>query len=117
MESLILQDTVVRYSAAKYLARIAGCLPLDFREQIVSATLDLFAGTEEEPVVETPFGTVVDPGGSEAGGSLGFGGSERLRGEARWHGVCLAMAELARRGLIHEDTIPETVRWVLKVSR
>lgn len=113
--SLILQDTIVRYSAAKYLARLAAVLPLDFRDQIVSGTLDLLTGTDEEPVVETPFGTIVDPGGSSAGGAMGFGGAESVRGESRWHGVCLALAEMARRGLIAEEAIGQTVTWVLKV--
>lgn len=67
-------------------------------------------------MIETTFGTVVDPGGSNAGGAMGFGGSESVRGESRWHGVCLALAELARRGLIGDDAIGETVKWVLKVS-
>lgn len=79
------------------------------------ATLELFSGSEEEPVIETSFGTIVDPGGSNAGGAMGFGGSETVRGESRWHGVCLAIAELARRGLIADDAIGETVGWVLKV--
>ena len=111
----MIQDTIVRYSAAKYLARITATLPLDFRDQIVSATLDLFSGTEEEPVIETPFGTIVDPGGSNSGRAMGFGGSETNRGESRWHGVCLALAELARRGLVSDDAIGETVKWVMKV--
>ena len=97
------------------MARITAILPLDFRDQIVTATLELFAGTDDEPVVETPFGTIVDPGGSNAGGAMGFGGSESVRGESRWHGVCLALAELARRGLVGDDAIEETVKWVLKV--
>lgn len=48
---------------------------------------------------------------------MGFGGAESLRGDARWHGVCLALAELARRGLVKEEFLGETVAWVLKVSR
>ena len=47
---------------------------------------------------------------------MGFGGAESLRGDARWHGVCLALAELARRGLVKEEVLGETVTWVLKVS-
>lgn len=66
--------------------------------------------------METPFGTIVNPGGSESGGAIGFGGTESVRGESRWHGSCLALAELARRGLIADDAVGETVSWVLKVS-
>jgi hypothetical protein len=109
------QDTIVRYSAAKYLARITNILPDSFQEQIVGATLGLFGGTDDEPVIESSFGTIVDPGGSGSGGTMGFGGAESIRGDARWHGVCLALAELARRGLVREDMLGETVTWVLKV--
>lgn len=48
---------------------------------------------------------------------MGFGGAESVRGDARWHGVCLALAELARRGLVREEMLEETVTWVLKVSQ
>jgi hypothetical protein len=113
---LIIQDTIVRYSAAKYLARITNILPEGYQEQIVGATLALFAGTDDEPVIESSFGTIVDPGGSGAGGAMGFGGAESVRGDARWHGVCLALAELARRGLVRVEVMEETVTWVLKVS-
>lgn len=68
-------------------------------------------------MVEGQLGTIVDPGGSNAGGAMGFEGAESVRGEARWHGVCLALAELARRGLLGADVMPETVKWVLKVSQ
>lgn len=113
MTALSDKDTIVRYSAAKYLARIAALLPSEFAEEIAGATVGLFAGTEDEPVQETSFGAVVDPGGSAAGrGAMGLGGAEASRGEARWHGVCLAVAELARRGLLSD--VGEAVPWVLK---
>ncbi|KAK4685879.1 tubulin-specific chaperone D, partial [Tremellales sp. Uapishka_1] len=109
------KDTIVRYSCAKYLARIAALLPSSFSDQIVHATIDLFSGTENDPVIETSFGTIVDPGGSAfSGGTMGFGGLETTRGEARWHGVCLALAEIARRGLLFGDAIAESVKWVLE---
>lgn len=48
---------------------------------------------------------------------MGFGGAESVRGEARWHGCCLAIAELARRGLVKDDdAISESVQWVIKAS-
>lgn len=105
----------MRYSAAKYLARITTILPETYQEQVIGATLALFEGTDDEPVIESSFGTIVDPGGSGSGGTMGFGGAESLRGDARWHGVCLALAELARRGLMKEEVLRETVTWVLKV--
>ncbi|WVO16748.1 hypothetical protein L204_104432 [Cryptococcus depauperatus] len=109
------KDTIVRYSSAKYLARIASLLPASFSSQIVLATIALFQGTEDEPVITTSFGTIIDPGGSSTvGGTMGFEGLETQRGEARWHGVCLALAEMARRGLILGEAIEESVSWVLK---
>ncbi|KIR54961.1 cofactor D [Cryptococcus gattii Ru294] len=109
------KDTIVRYSSAKYLSRISASLPPAFSSQIVLATISLFAGTEEEPVQFTSFGTVIDPGGSSAsGGTMGFGGSEVQRGEARWHGVCLALAEMGRRGLIWGEAVEGAVKWVVK---
>ncbi|OCF31205.1 cofactor D [Kwoniella heveanensis BCC8398] len=109
------KDTIVRYSSAKYLARLSFLLPPSFCSQIVQATISLFQGTEDEPVTITAFGTVIDPGGSStSGGTLGFGGLETSRGEARWHGVCLALAEMARRGLVDEEAIGEAVEWVVK---
>ncbi|WVQ93564.1 hypothetical protein IAU59_000639 [Kwoniella sp. CBS 9459] len=109
------KDTIVRYSSAKYLARLSSLLPPSFCSQIVQATIGLFQGTDDEPVVLTSFGTVIDPGGSStSGGTLGFGGLETSRGEARWHGVCLALAELARRGLVDEEAVGEAVEWVIK---
>jgi len=66
--------------------------------------------------VETSFRTIIDPGGSAPGGVMGFGGLETTRGEARWHGVCLALAEMARRGLVEGEAIGQAVTWVMKVS-
>lgn len=109
------KDTIVRYSAAKYLARIAALLPEELSDQVTMATIGLFAGTEDEPVIETSYGTVIDPGGSATGrGAMGLGGLEASRGESRWHGVCLAVAELARRGLLSADGITELVPWAIK---
>jgi hypothetical protein len=87
---------------------LTAVLPEDFASQIVLAVIGLFQGTEEEPVVETPFGTILDPGGSS-------GPDGANKGESRWHGVCLAIAEMARRGLVKEDAVGEAVHWVLKV--
>lgn len=92
-------------------------LPEDYASQIVLATIALFQGTEDEPVVETSLGTVLDPGGSSPGGTMGFGGSDGAnKGESRWHGVCLALAEMARRGLVRDEAVGQAVEWVMKVS-
>ena len=97
-----MQDTIVRYSAAKYIARVAALLPEDWSTQIIEAIIQLYEGTESEPVVETPRGRILEPGGGS-------------RGDARWHGVCLALAETARRGLIDQERLGEMLPWVIKV--
>lgn len=64
----------------------------------------------------TESGLVIDPGGSDHfGGTMGFGGVEVQKGEGRWHGVCLALAECARRGLISGEMAGEVLEWVVKV--
>jgi hypothetical protein len=99
-----MQDTIVRYSAAKYIARMAALLPEDWSTQIIEAIIQLYEGTESEPVVETAQGRILEPGGGS-------------RGDARWHGVCLALAETARRGLIDQERLGEMLPWVIQVRR
>lgn len=84
------------------MARLASVLPQDLSTQIIEAVIDLFNGTEYEPVAETDRGRILDPGGGS-------------RGDAKWHGVCLALAETARRGLIDEERLTEMLPWVIKV--
>lgn len=102
MRSIVLQDTIVRYSAAKYLSRLADLLPRSLSSQIVESTIALFAGTEEDPLVQTDRGKVVDPGGGS-------------NGEAKWHGLCLALAEMGRRGLIGDEVVEDLLGWAVKV--
>lgn len=64
------RDTVVRYSASKGVARIAAKLPRSFAKDIVDSLLELFDDRDES------------------------------RSDATIHGGCLAVAELARRGLL-----------------
>ncbi|KAJ9116353.1 hypothetical protein QFC22_004794 [Naganishia vaughanmartiniae] len=96
-----LQDTIVRYSAAKYISRIADLLPRSLASQIVESTISLFSGTPEDPLVETERGKVVDPGGGS-------------NGDAKWHGLCLALAEMGRRGLIGDEIVGDLLGWAVK---
>lgn len=64
------RDTIVRWSAAKHLGRVTSRLPLELAQDVVEGVFDLFRLVSE------------------------------ARAEAAWHGACLALAELARRGLL-----------------
>ncbi|TCD65493.1 hypothetical protein EIP91_002577 [Steccherinum ochraceum] len=84
------KDTVVRYSAAKGIARIAERLPADFGEQILDNVLQLYSihSIALARMYELP--TVA---------------------EATWHGASIACAELARRGLIANHKLQEVLDW------
>jgi tubulin-specific chaperone D len=68
------RDTVVRWSSAKGVGRVAARLPREHAEDVVQAVINLFT-------------------------SPSF-----TRADSAWHGGCLALAELARRGLILPGT-------------
>ncbi|GJN94382.1 hypothetical protein Rhopal_007462-T1 [Rhodotorula paludigena] len=76
IEGLSHPDTISRYSAAKYLSRLALVLPPDFAAQVVEAVLATF----EEALA---------PAEREGG-----------TGEGKAQGACLAIGEMARRGLL-----------------
>jgi hypothetical protein len=88
------QDTVVRWSAAKGVARISERLPGEFTRQVVDTVLGLFsihsiaiAGLYDIPALA----------------------------ESTWHGACLSCAELLRRGLIPHDRLAGAIDWMIKV--
>lgn len=88
------QDTTVRYSAAKGIARVASHLPEAFSDEILDAVTALFSIHG----VELADGTLDLPPTSEA----------------TWNGACLAYAELARRGLISQSKLQEAIKWICK---
>ena len=73
LKSLRDQDTVVRWSAAKGLGRIAARLPGCFVEDVNDAILELFSPLETD---------------------------------SAWQGGCLALAEVARQGLLATQRLP-----------
>ncbi|GAA5874980.1 hypothetical protein JCM16303_004967 [Sporobolomyces ruberrimus] len=75
MESLSHPDTIVRWSAAKYLARLTLPLPSDFASTVIESVLGIF----EECLEESD------------------------RAEHGLQGACFAFGELGRRGLITND--------------
>ncbi|KAH8104609.1 TBCD protein [Cristinia sonorae] len=84
------KDTVVRYSAAKGISRIAERLPADFCEQILETILNLYT---IHPIVLTGMNELPTVA------------------EATWHGATLACAEIARRGLIPDHKLDEVLGW------
>lgn len=80
LEALKDSSTVVRWSAAKGVGRIAGRLPSICAEDVLDAILTVF---------------------------------DNLEKDNDWHGACLALAELARRGLLLprrlKDVMPKIV--------
>ncbi|GAA5998859.1 uncharacterized protein JCM10292_005751 [Rhodotorula paludigena] len=76
IKGLLHPDTISRYSAAKYLPRLSLVLPPNFAAQVVEAVLSTF----EE---------VLAPAEREGG-----------TGEGKAQGACLAIGEMARRGLL-----------------
>jgi tubulin-specific chaperone D len=88
------QDTVVRWSAAKGVARISERLPRDFTRQVADTVIGLFsihtiaiASLYDMPAIA----------------------------ESTWHGACLSCAELLRRGLIPHDRLADVIGWMIKV--
>ncbi|KAI0044399.1 TBCD protein [Auriscalpium vulgare] len=87
------RDTIVRWSAAKGVARVCERLSPEFTSQVVDTVMGLFsihslgvASLYDMPAVA----------------------------ESTWHGACLACAELTRRGLIGVEKLPDLVGWVSK---
>lgn len=99
------RDTIVRWSAAKGLARIAERLPHDFSDQVLETVLGLF-DIHTLPGEEVPIGAV---------GDGGMGVQLPASAEGTWHGACLATAEFARRDLVNTERLPELMKWMSKV--
>lgn len=90
-----LQDTVVRYSAAKGLARLCERLPKSFISQVSDAVVSLFH-------INIP--------------DLYEGANDLSSvSEYTWQGACMALAEQARRGLLFADELGEKLEWIEKV--
>ncbi|KAJ3152343.1 hypothetical protein HDU86_005872 [Geranomyces michiganensis] len=88
------RDTIVRWSAAKGIGRIVNRLPRDLGQDIV---LGIVALLEED--------VLIAPNGS--------GNDLSQVSDSTWHGSCLALAELARRGLLLPDRLGDVVPWIL----
>ncbi|OBZ90614.1 Tubulin-specific chaperone D [Choanephora cucurbitarum] len=89
------KDTIVRWSSAKGIGRITQRLPQELAEDVVGSLLELF---EENTLI------------NKADGSLNLSAVS----DHTWHGASLAIAELARRGLLLPDRLEETIPWILR---
>ena len=74
-------NTIVRWTAAKYVARVTNRLPKELATDVVSHILQQ----------------------CESKGS-----------DSAWHGSCLALAELARRGLVVTEQLPDIINMAQK---
>lgn len=92
------KDTIVRWSAAKGIGRITQRLPQELAEDVVGSLLELF----EENTLK-----------NKSDGSLNLSAVS----DHTWHGASLAVAELARRGLLLPDRLEETIPWIIRVTR
>ncbi|KAH8549512.1 armadillo-type protein [Umbelopsis sp. PMI_123] len=86
------KDTIVRWSAAKGVGRICQRLPQEFADDVVGSLLELFT----EDVLK------------DENGSLDISATS----EHTWHGACLSIAELSRRGLLLPERLNDTVDWI-----
>ncbi|KAJ1978741.1 hypothetical protein H4R35_001785 [Dimargaris xerosporica] len=102
LEGLKDTDTIVRWSAAKGLGRITFRLPLTMARDVIAYIVTLFR----------------DDTTSALDAELSPSAIARLdiRGvsECTWHGVCLALAELVRKGLLLPDLVQDCVPWIVK---
>lgn len=87
-------DTIVRWSAAKHLSRLAGKLDKEGRCEILEAILSLYAD-----------GTDVDDVTSEAFATCDYSQVS----ENTWHGTTLALAECIRNGIVPPQFIPNLI--------
>lgn len=90
------KDTIVRWSAAKGMGRITQRLPRELAEDVVGSLLELF----EENTLK-----------SKSGGPLDLSAVS----DHTWHGASLAVAELARRGLLLPHRLEEIIPWIIRV--
>lgn len=84
------QDSIPRYSSAKYLARLSLLLPPSFASQVLDAILTSFENALAE--------------------------GSTTRGEGKAQGACLAVGEMARRSVLNRfeaDERDEVVRRIL----
>ncbi|NWU62501.1 TBCD protein, partial [Pterocles burchelli] len=86
------KDTIVRWSAAKGIGRITGRLPKELADDVIGSLLDCFSLNKTCLCSKISFQET----------------------DNAWHGGCLALAELGRRGLLLPSRISDVVPVILK---
>ncbi|KAJ1826015.1 hypothetical protein LPJ56_002398, partial [Coemansia sp. RSA 2599] len=89
------KDTIVRWSAAKGIGRVAERLPPALAQEIVSAVADVL----KEHALESSDKGIIDVS---------------MTSEFAWHGALLALAELSRKGLLMPRSLRSFVPWVVR---
>jgi tubulin-specific chaperone D len=98
LEHLHDKDTIVRWAAAKGIGRICNRLNFEMGDQVVGSVI---ATLEED---------VILPEGEDAKNV-----DVSAANDFTWHGACLALAELSRRGLLLPIRLSQAVPWVIRV--
>ncbi|KAJ1959511.1 hypothetical protein GGI12_004299 [Dipsacomyces acuminosporus] len=88
------KDTIVRWSAAKGIGRIAERLPAALAREITNAVAEVL----KEETLCLSDGTI----------------DVSMTSEFSWHGALLCLAELSRRGLLAQNTLREVVPWIIR---
>lgn len=84
----------MRWSAAKGVGRITERLPKELALDVVDSLIELFQ--EDAKTVNDE----IDVSGVS---------------DANWHGCCLALAELAKRGLLLPENLTLVIPWITAV--
>eukprot|EP01132_Coremiostelium_polycephalum_P004883 gene4883-6091_t len=79
------KDSIVRWTSAKGIGRMVNLLPREFGDQVIGSVIDMF---EKDETIDA------DP--------------------SPWHGACLSLAELSRRGLLLPDRLDEVVPLIMR---
>lgn len=90
------KDTIVRWSSAKGIGRICTRIPREVVDDIIASILEITSSDVEHT------DSIINCDVSCAS-------------ECSWHGSSLALAELARRGLLLPEKLYDAVPWMLRV--
>jgi hypothetical protein len=102
------KDTIVRWSSAKGVGRITERLPRELGDEVVQGVIDLFSFTESDGVRHLAWPAFCRRTTSDTKDHNG-----RFARQA-WHGGCLALGELARRGLLLTHRLADIMPLVTK---